>query len=302
MAKIRLGPAGIHLFDRSSGANVLVDDVRVPPEYWATAPRYVSVALTNACDLTCPFCYAPKHAATLDKQRLASWLCELDAAGCLGVGFGGGEPTLYPGFADLCRTITANTRLAVTFTTHANRIDKHLAAELRQNVQFIRVSMDGVGPTYERLRGTRFDTFLDSLEIVRAISPIGINYVVNARTLPDLDCAITIASKVGAVEFLLLPEQPTHQTAGIDEATALALRTWVTSYSGLVPLRISESGAAGMPVYDPLSLESGLSGYAHIDASGVVKRTSFDTEGVAIGTQSVAAALSQLACLPRSLR
>ena len=95
--KMRAGPAGIHVFDRATGTNVLIDEARVPPAMWSKAPRTVSVALTNACDLRCPYCYAPKDGGNLDIGLLAGWLVELDRHGCLGVGFGGGEPTLYKG-------------------------------------------------------------------------------------------------------------------------------------------------------------------------------------------------------------
>src|SRR5688572_26068527 len=93
--KIRAGPDGIQMFDRVTGLNVLLDEVSVPSASWAQAPRYISMALTNACDLACPYCYAPKDPAILDFERVVTWLHELDEHGCLGVGFGGGEPTLY---------------------------------------------------------------------------------------------------------------------------------------------------------------------------------------------------------------
>src|ERR1700675_1760433 len=101
--KIRTGPSGVHLFCRKTGLNVLCDEVRVPEILWASAPRQISVALTNRCDLTCRYCYAPKGRATLNFEQLTTWLCELDSNGCLGVGFGGGEPTLYRRFAELCQ-------------------------------------------------------------------------------------------------------------------------------------------------------------------------------------------------------
>ena len=128
--KVRAGPSGIHLFDRTTGLNVLLDEVHVSPTLWAAAPRQVSVALTNACDLACPYCYAPKNSASLDIERVASWLAELDTNGCLGVGFGGGEPTLYRCLADLCHYAVQNTGLAVTFTTHAHHLNDTLVAAL----------------------------------------------------------------------------------------------------------------------------------------------------------------------------
>src|SRR5271154_6506955 len=89
-ARIRPGPDGLHFFWRETGLNILLDEVRVPARLWSNAPRHISVALTNACDLSCDFCYAPKLSASLDVERVFAWLLELDANGCLGVGFGGG--------------------------------------------------------------------------------------------------------------------------------------------------------------------------------------------------------------------
>ena len=222
--KVRAGPAGIHAFDRVTGAHLLVDEARVPPTLWSEAPRSISVALTNACDLRCPYCYAPKDAGNLDTGRLVAWLDELDRHGCLGIGFGGGEPTLCRDLPELCRHAAQNTEMAVTFTTHGHRLDDHLAAELSGNVHFIRVSMDGVGTTYEALRGRCFADLSERLATVRQLAPFGINFVVNALTLPDLDAAVTFAANQGATEFLLLPEQPVRGQGGIDSGTAHALK------------------------------------------------------------------------------
>jgi sulfatase maturation enzyme AslB (radical SAM superfamily) len=292
--KVRAGPCGIHIFDRTTGLNVLVDEAKIPPTMWAAAPRQVSVALTNVCDLHCPYCYAPKHLAQLDAELLTFWLDELDAEGCLGVGFGGGEPSLYPDLAWVCRYATETTGLAVTLTTHAHRLDDRTAADLSGNIHFIRVSMDGVGDTYRMLRGRSFSSFTSRLDTVRRLAPFGLNYVVNALTLPDLDAAVAFAADAGAAEFLLLPEQPVGGRGGIDGRTALGLRDWVNSYRGPVPLSVSEAGEAGLPTCNPLAEETGLRAYAHIDASGVLKRSSYDAAGVPVGAGGVMKALTTL--------
>jgi pyruvate-formate lyase-activating enzyme len=292
--KVRAGPSGIHLFNRRTGENVLLDEVTVPPHQWAGAPRQISIALTNACDLACPYCYAPKSKGTLELERVIGWIVELDSNGCLGVGFGGGEPTLYRRFAELCHLVTHRTRLAVTFTTHAHHVDDKLVDALAGVVHFVRVSMDGVGATYEALRGRPFAQLRRRLEMVATLAPFGINFVVNARTLPDLDAATALADELGAAEFLLLPEQPVRGTGGIDNWAAEALRQWVFSYRGPTPLTISIGGSEGLPICRPLERDSGLRAYAHIDASGVLKRTSFDRSGVPIGETGVMSALSLL--------
>ncbi|HEX7182176.1 MAG TPA: radical SAM protein [Thermoanaerobaculia bacterium] len=230
----------------------------------------------------------------LDAERIADWLDELDVNGCLGVGFGGGEPTLYRRLADLCHYAAQKTGLAVTFTTHAHRLGDGLVTALAGNVHFVRVSMDGVGITYETLRGRSFAALRRRLETVRTLAPFGINFVVNARTLPDLDAATRLAAEVGAAEFLLLPEQPSQGGSGIDARTVRALRRWVSLYRGTVPLTVSESGSEGMPTCSPVSNETDLRAYAHINAAGVLKRSSYSHDGVTIGAEGVMRALGVL--------
>jgi MoaA/NifB/PqqE/SkfB family radical SAM enzyme len=205
--KVRLSRSGAHWFDRVSGLNILLDEVKVPPERWSRAPRYVSIALTNACELRCPFCYAPKVPGRLDADLVLAWMKELEMAGCLGVGFGGGEPTAHPHFSWLCREGAQRTNMAITFTTHGHRLNADLAGKLRGSVHFVRVSVDGVGSTYERLRGRSFDSLRRCLDFVGSIAPFGLNVVVNDETVNELDAVASFAEHAGAVELLLLPEQ-----------------------------------------------------------------------------------------------
>ena len=293
-SKVRIGPAGVHIFDRSTGLNILVDEVKTNESEWSLAPRQVSIALTNACELSCPYCYAPKRPASLDFCLLTTWLEELDENGCLGIGFGGGEPTLYRQFSEICRFAAENTNLAVTFTTHGHNLDEGLIARLNGRVHFLRISMDGVGPTYEALRGRPFSSLLHRIRIAKSLAPFGINYVVNKQTIADLDRAISIAVNLGASEFLLLPEKPVNSQGGIDDCTLENLREWIECYSGRIPLTISEANASGISVANPFANESGLRGFAHIDARGLLKRTSYDIGGQPIGASGVIGALSLL--------
>jgi hypothetical protein len=135
---------------------------------------------------------------------------------------------------------------------------------------------------------------------LRTVAPFGINYLVNARTLPDLNAATELAAEVGAAEFLLLPEQPTGSGEGIDDHTVRALRLWVDLYQGKVPLTISQSGADGLPTCNPLAGETGLRSYAFITAIGTVKRSSFDRDGARIGEAGLMRALDVLrTCYPK---
>ena len=199
--KFRIGPNGVHLFDRRSGLNVLLDELSPKEAAWSTSPRQVSVALTNVCDLHCGYCYAPKHKASLDAEQVLGWLKELDAGGCVGIGFGGGEPTLHRDFADMCKRAAGETQLAVTFTTHGHNLSPRLVESLKGSVHFVRISVDGVGLTYEKQRGKQFSSLLRNLESIATLSPHGINVVVNNRTVFELDAVSELAQKTGSSSF-----------------------------------------------------------------------------------------------------
>jgi len=292
--KMRCSVAGVHLFDRSTGLNVLLDEFSVPVSLYSLAPRQVSIALTNRCDLACSHCYAPKSRDELRFNAITRWLAELDTYGALGVGFGGGEPTLHPEFVRLCQYTAHETCLSVSFTTHGHHIDSDLTERLRGSVHFIRVSMDGVGATYESIRQRPFIELLARLEQVRAISQFGVNVVVNERTLPELDEVACIAADAGACELLLLPQVAVRDIPAITPRALQGLCRWVESYTGPLRLFINEASADGFPICDPLVEERGLRAYAHIDAKGVLKASSYHETGVAIGTGGVIEALKRL--------
>ncbi len=293
--KFRLGPDGVHIFDRQSGLNVLLDEITPAEHAWSAAPRQVSIAVTNACDLTCSYCYAPKHRAVLNVSHLLSWMDELDQAGALGIGIGGGEPTLYRYLPEVCVHAAENTDLAVTMTTHGHRWNAELISRLRGAVNFVRVSVDGVGSTYERLRGRSFAQLRAALDAIAADFQWGINTVINQDTVGDLDAIVALAAEHGASELLLLPEQPTTGKPGVEQQTLRALESWVLAYAGPVPLATSADAALGVPIADALPCEVGLRAYAHIDASGTARTSSYALSGVHIGEDGVMAALKQLA-------
>lgn len=292
--KSRISPNGVHFFDRLSGLNVLLDELRPDEAIWSSSPRQVSIALTNVCDLHCAYCYAPKHKASLHTDHVLGWLEELDTGGCLGIGFGGGEPTLHPGFVDICKRAAGETRLAVTFTTHGHHLTPQLIERLKGSIHFARISVDGVGRTYEEQRGKQFSSLLRGIESIATLSPFGINVVINERTVAELDVLSELAQKVGASELLLLPQQATTAVAKTDEVVGRALQDWASNYRGKVRLAVSEAGASGLPTCDPLPDERGLRAYAHIDATGILRESSYSPVGAKIGDTGVLSALNRL--------
>lgn len=292
--KKRIGPDGIHFFDRCTGLNILIDEVLPPENKWSQAPRQISIALTNVCDLHCDFCYAPKVKASLQLDQLKKWIKDLDQLGTLGIGFGGGEPTLYPHFSKICEYTANETDLAVTFTTHGHRLTDDLLSDLKGNVHFIRISIDGVGATYEKFRGRKFDKLIEHVEKARQITSLGFNVVINDLTIQELDKVTEIAEKFDISEVLLLPQQATETVEGLSKDSYEQMTKWIEDYGGETRLTISDIGLESNFICNPLSMESGLNAYAHIDALGFLKSSSYSNIGLQIGDKSILEAIQLL--------
>jgi hypothetical protein len=154
--------------------------------------------------------------------------------------------------------------------------------------------MDGIGSTYESIRNRPFDGLLERIYAIGRVTRFGINFVVNSKTIGNLDDAVQLATDLGASQFLLLPAKTAGRESGIDYVTMKQFREWVNRYRGSMPLAVGEGDNEGFPTCDPLSAESGLAAFAHIDASGILKRTSFDKSGIIIRENGVIAAFDKL--------
>lgn len=298
--KQRVTRVGTHLFDRHSGLNVLLEQsggVSIVP---SAVPAFVSIALLNACDLECPQCYAPKHRARLQSTDIVEWCRSLDSSGCLGIGFGGGEPTLFPQFARLCQDVATSTELAVTFTTHGHHITEKLATALYGHVHFVRFSWDGIGSIYEDYRKRPFDGVLRSMGIMRPVCRVGVNLLVNGRTLPTLDSACDLAMSAGAGQIVLLPEIRNGRSI-LTSAEASAFEAWAQRNVERYPLAVSEQGTGTLIL--PRLFEGCDDGnFCHITADAVVKRSAFDADGISLsGARGVVEAIVALRDVPRSL-
>lgn len=294
MSKVRLGPDGVHIFDRDTGTNVLLNEIVPPRDRWTFSPRQVSIALTNACDLECTHCYASKMSARLDFESLKQWMLDLDSAGCFGVGFGGGEPMLYPKITELCEFGRTYTNLAITMTSHGHRLNTPLVEALKSSVNFLRISMDGVHHTYEKIRGRSFPSLLEKLSLIQRKIPFGINYVVNEATITDLTKAAEIAEEFHAKELLLLPEAAHGRGNSVTQQTLTQLSDWIASYRGSLQLSISSAHSELVKNQYPLPSESEEIAFAHIDANGILKRCSFDRDGQIISEKGVMHAFNKL--------
>lgn len=290
--KLRKEARGHHLYDRSTGIHVLLDEIPVEKRDHDVGPELLSIALLNACDLECKFCYAPKAPYRLDPDLVVDVCKQFAALGTFEVAFGGGEPTLYKGLGDLCRRIWSETDLGISITTHGHHLTEPLIEELTGYISIIRVSIDAPEPVYSAIRGRPLSALLQKLSAISNRIPLGVNTVVNSSTLPFLSDLAAIVQQVGAIDWLLLPET----SGGSFTLTKMQwedLDRWLVNHWEQMPLRVAAEAISNLSGPFPFACEPG--GYAHVRADGTLCRSSYSGGGMRLEGQPIAEVLVQLA-------
>lgn len=181
------------LFDRRSGLTALCDGPETA-HLRMRAPRVVQFAITNACNLACSFCSRDAGADSVWTAGDAfAMLRDLCRAGALEVAFGGGEPLVFKGFADLVRRLDEETELAVSLTTNGTGLTDRLLAALAPQVGQIRLSVyDDIDhrPVIGRLAARR--------------ARFGVNWLVTPARLARMEELVFDLLERGCRDVLLL--------------------------------------------------------------------------------------------------
>lgn len=236
--KIRPELSGLHIFDRNSGMHILLDEINCPPETVVCTPRTFSIALTNACDLDCDFCYAPKYKAQWDFHELCDFCKTIDDLGTLEVTFGGGEPLLYPHLVKLCEWISINTNLGVSITTHGHLLDESIASGLVGSIQSLRFSIESIEPLYSKYRKRPLDELIARINLVRGKIHTGINLLIFPRKTQSAKEVLDLAVSLKVDDVLLIPLH-NNGVPTLDEADRNAIGKLITEYSSNLQINVS---------------------------------------------------------------
>lgn len=173
-------------------------------------PISVELTLTNACNLKCVYC---SDLELRNKQGVnqigldvfCRLIDDLANGGTRGIVLeGGGEPTLYPHFAEVVR-YARSVGLAVGLITNGTRA---LNAEVVSEMEWIRVSLDAsTREEYVRLKGVDvFENVLTNIaKYVKHCDTVGIGYVVTNNNISQLESLVLRLRMMGASYIQLRP-------------------------------------------------------------------------------------------------
>lgn len=268
------------LFERDSGLNVLLEGDETQ-HFQRLAPRTLLIAVTNACDLSCPFCYRDQTSRSLWRyDSLLKFCQDADKWGVLEVAFGGGEPLLFPQWADFINELYATTHLAISFTTNGT----HLTAEFLRAIQ----------GHYGQIRLSLYEDnqWGDTVQLlVEQQARFGVNWLITPASLATFTNDFIRLFSLGVRDMLLLSYKGHDPYLHLNnealqhfgEQLALLYRHW----GHLVTFKLDACWGDSLPQVPRLWVENDCAagqGFLSITSDKHIKICSFQPTGVSFQT------------------
>lgn len=274
---------GVLLFDKATGLNVLLDENK--PSKVDLAPRHVSIALTESCNLKCNQCYINHSSHSLSYEDVVSWIDALSENGCLSIGLGGGEPTLWYKCLDIVAYIN-ETKMAVTLTTNGSAsIDFY--CKLLRKASVVRFSLDGLNDVYESRRKQNYNNIIEKIYFLKGEGRIGLNYLLTDESVFQLREFEDVVSSVHPSEILLIPFLDKNGEYLLSKSSQEIVCQWVQKNKNYLPLCGSYSclGFLQDDILPTQNFELKQQHYyfLHINAKKQLMRNVFDKHPIDIG-------------------
>ena len=166
-----------------------------------------SIEITNKCNLLCAHCM--NRSSDNDSTEIGmSWelvstlVDELYANNVREIYISGGEPTKYPYFKQLVKK-THEMGFQTLIATNAYEIEDYLET-IKQYVDIVFVSIDGIPSTHNRFRG-RKDAYKKTVHNIKTLLseciPVRISTVVSKANLNELEYIIDTVSQLGVFQI-----------------------------------------------------------------------------------------------------
>ncbi len=149
--------------------------------------RYLEVHLTARCNLSCRHCYLGEaRREDLPWPVLRGIVADFETVGGLRLLLSGGEPLLYPRFWEL-NDLLADRAYRSVLLSNGSLLDRETVRRLR--VQEVQVSLDGLAPGHDLLRGAgNFRRTLEAIDLLREEGlDVAVATMVHAGNLDEME-------------------------------------------------------------------------------------------------------------------
>ncbi len=164
--------------------------------------RYLLLHITTRCNLKCAHCFlGDVEPLDLSVEQIARVMEEFDELQGLRLLVSGGEPLLHPRFWELNELFEKFSFRTVILSNGTTLAYPDTVKRLR--AQEVQISLDGVGPSHDALRGP--GTYRKALRGIENVAASGIDVsvasMVHAANVADFDELEKIVRGVGAKEW-----------------------------------------------------------------------------------------------------
>lgn len=157
--------------------------------------------LTDACNLACRHCLfsaSPGKSRSLTRLELENAISEAGRLGCTLFYFTGGEPFVYPDFADIVADLLVDPAVHVVVLTNGLLIEEkvHLLQKLPTDRFHLQISLDGMESSHDALRGKgTFKKLVTNLDILKREGfSVTLSVAVNRENIEDLSQIVEFAA------------------------------------------------------------------------------------------------------------
>lgn len=164
--------------------------------------------VTDRCNQACRHCLfacSPTEKTELAAPRIQELAAQAAALGCRVFGLTGGEPLVHPDFDAIVDDLLAYGGAHVVVLTNGTRLKDcaHALARWPADRFHLQISVDGLGPGHDRIRGQgAFDTLTANLAWLKEQNfPFTLSMCVTAENLEDMPGLVDFAAQVGAANL-----------------------------------------------------------------------------------------------------
>lgn len=167
--------------------------------------------ITRKCNLKCHHCYAYKegdYSEELDLEQMYKAIHDLKKLQPYLIVYGGGEPFVRKDFFDILKETKRVLNCRIKVLTNGTMLTNEVAKKIKNYVDFIQISLDGIEEHHDILRG-REGSFNKAIKAINVATEAGIKtgicMTINKYNIEDIDWVMKFALEKKVYKLRISP-------------------------------------------------------------------------------------------------